>query len=386
LFSTRLLNPLKAKLTMKTSILLLSLTAVLLLTGIKANAQLLKTLSGHSITAHELDSILHKKMDSLAIPALSFALINKGKIVYHRALGVVNQQTKKKVDDNSLFEAASLSKTVFAYFVLRMVDNGILNLDTPLYRYLPYKAIEKDPRYKLITARMVLCHTTGFPNWRNFDKRDTTLYQQGELYLKFKPGTQFAYSGEGYHYLAQVVAQLNHLSIKTLDSLFQKKVAVPLKLREVWFSGNPYVTVHKVNGYSQGKLVKAWPVAFADQDSTWFGAAGGLHTEAVSYAKFLIVLMKGKGLTKASQSELFKQQVELPTDSPHFLMNGDTAWGLGIAIKPVSYGTLYEHGGNNGNFQSGFKINKDNQNGYVFFVSCDQGNTFNQEVGAILTK
>jgi CubicO group peptidase (beta-lactamase class C family) len=69
------------------------------------------------------------------------------------------------VNDQTLFEAASVSKPIFAYFVMRMVEKGLLNLDTPLYKYLPYPDIEHDDRYKLITARMVLNHTTGFPNW-----------------------------------------------------------------------------------------------------------------------------------------------------------------------------------------------------------------------------
>jgi CubicO group peptidase (beta-lactamase class C family) len=368
---------------MNFKILIESLFLLFLLIGFNASAQL-KSLKGSSLNIHDLDSVINKQMDSLGIPALSFALINNGKIVYHRSLGVVNKEMNKKVDDNSIFEAASLSKTVFAYFVLTMVDKGILNLDTPLYRYLPNKDIDKDPRYKLITARMALSHTTGFPNWRYFDKRDTTLYKYGELYLKFKPGTQFAYSGEGYHYLAQVVAHLNHVSISTLDSLFQKDVALPLKLDKAWFNYNQFITTHKVSGYNQDKLVKVWPASFPEQDSTWFGAAGGLHTESVSYANFLIALMKGKGLSKASRSEFYKAQIKLAKDSPHFLMNGDTAWGLGIAIKPFNKGRLYEHGGNNGNFQSGFAFNRENQNGYVFFVSCDKGNLFNQAIKSIL--
>ncbi|MFP3836070.1 serine hydrolase domain-containing protein, partial [Chryseobacterium sp. SIMBA_028] len=83
------------------------------------------------------------------------------KIVYHRALGTANLETQLPLNNQSVFEAASLSKTVFAYFVLRLVDQGVLNLDTPLYKYMPYEDIADDERYKLITARMVLDHTSG---------------------------------------------------------------------------------------------------------------------------------------------------------------------------------------------------------------------------------
>lgn len=352
----------------------------------KSQAQL-QTLSGGQINTTTLDKFIQKQMDSLGLPGLSFALINHGKVVYHRALGISNLATHEKVNENSIFEAASLSKPVFTYFVLKLVDQQKINLDTPLYRYLPYADIAKDERYKLITARMVLSHTTGFPNWRNFDKRNENLYKPGELYLKFTPGTQFAYSGEGYYYLTLVIAKLNNLTITTLEPIFQAEVAKPLGLKNAWFSGNKYITQHKVKGHVQGKLSnKVWPTSFPEQDSTWFEAAGGLHTEAISFSRFLIALMDGKGLSKHLTDEMFKAQVQLDKNSPHYLFNGDTAWGLGIAIKPTNYGTIYEHGGNNGDAQSGFKINLANHNGYVFFTNCDQGTVFNKNLGALLLK
>lgn len=366
----------------------ITISAIILLTlfAFKTEAQL-KTLSGAHISTEKLDQFLAKQMDSLGIPGLSFALINNGKVVYHRAIGVSNMETKEKVNDQSIFEAASLSKTLFAYFVLKQVDQHKLDLDTPLYRYLPYPDIAKDERYKLITARMVLAHTSGFPNWRHSDQRDVSLYKYGELFLKFTPGTQFAYSGEGYYYLAQVIARLNKLTIITLDPLFQKEVSKPLKLKSAWFSGNKNITQHKVKGHMNGKpFDKAWPTSFPEQDSTWFEAAGGLHTEALNFSTFLIALMDGKGLSKNMINEMFKEQVQLDKNSPHFLYNGDTAWGLGIAIKPTKYGVIYEHGGNNGDFQSGFKINKTNHNGYVLFSNCDQGRTLNTNIGNLLSQ
>jgi CubicO group peptidase (beta-lactamase class C family) len=149
---------------------------ILLFLNFKSTAQL-QTLKGSKLSIENLDGVIKKQMDSLSLPGLSFALINNGKVVYHSSLGVSDMVTKKRVNANSLFEAASLSKTLFSYFVLKMVDQKVLNLDTPLYRYLPYPDIANDERYKLITARMILSHTSGFPNWRYADKRDEKLYK-----------------------------------------------------------------------------------------------------------------------------------------------------------------------------------------------------------------
>jgi CubicO group peptidase (beta-lactamase class C family) len=354
----------------------------------------LKTLSGQDLSIGELDSVIGRQMDSLHMPGLSFTLINDGRVVYHRILGVAAIRAgldpkvqEQNVNKASIFEAASLSKPVFAYLVLRLVDQDVLDLDTPLYRYLPYADIAADSRYKLITARMVLSHTTGLPNWRNFDPNDQSQHKYGALYLQFTPGTSFSYSGEGYRYLAHVIAHLCGPTAPILESLFQNEVAIPLGMQQAWFTGNAYISKHKVKGHFDGKVTgKKWPAEFPKEDSTSFSAAGGLHTEAISFSNFLIALMNGTGLSASSLEAFFKEQVRIPEDSPHFKFNGDTGWGLGIAIKPVSYGVLHEHGGNNGDFQSGFKINRANRNGYVFFTNCEQGRSFNEKIAVVLNR
>ena len=92
---------------------------------------------------------------------------------------------------STVFEAGSVSKTVFAYAVLKLCEKGILSLDAPLTTYWSERPLT-DPRVDLITVRRVLCHTTGLPNWRSSDT---------PLGLAFTPGEQWSYSGEGYWYL-----------------------------------------------------------------------------------------------------------------------------------------------------------------------------------------
>ncbi|WP_175403992.1 serine hydrolase [Mucilaginibacter sp. PPCGB 2223] len=349
-----------------------------------ANAQL-KTFSGQNMPVKRLERFISQQMDSLGMPALSIAFISNNKIIYHKAWGINDVNTRTPVNDASIFEAASMSKTAFTYWVMQMAEKGKLNLDTPLYRYLPYPDIAQDKRYKLITARMVLSHQAGFPNWRYFEKPDSALHvKYGDLWLKFTPGTQFAYSGEGYHYLAQVVAYLNHVDLKTLNTLYQQEVSRPFGLQHFYFSGNSYITQHKVSGHSKGKSIgRPWPISFPKQDSSWFGAAGGLHTESMDYARFLIALMEHKGIRKTSLDEMLKEQVKVPPTDDAFT-SGEKAWGLGIAIMPTVYGTIYEHGGNNGDFQSGFKYLKARRTGFVFFTNCDKGSIFNNNLTAFM--
>jgi CubicO group peptidase (beta-lactamase class C family) len=364
---------------MKKIVLCLSLALSLL----PSSFAQMSSISGKKISTAEMDSFVQAQMQELQIPGLSIAVINHGKVVYQRALGVANLDTKSPIDEQTVFEAASISKPVFAWLVMRMVDKGLLDLDTPLYRYMPYPDIEQDSRYKLITARMALSHQTGFPNWRYFEMADPSMHiPYGQLYLKFTPGTKYAYSGEGYHYLAQVIAHLNGGDLKTLNDVFEREEAKPLDMEHAWFTGNSYVTEHMATGHKNGKVAfKAWPTSFPNQDSSTFGAAGGLHSDLSSYANFLTSLMSGKVLTQKSRSELLKQQVEVP---PMFATDGDTGYALGFALRDTPYGRIYEHGGNNGNFQSHFIIDMKRKIGYVFFTNSDKGDAFNKKLSELM--
>ena len=104
-------------------------------------------------------------MNSAEVPGLSIATIEGGKVSWIGSFGLKNMKTAALVDVRTVFPAASLSKVVFAYAVLKLADQGTLDLDVPLSRYLP-NYVENDDRVNLITARHVLTHRTGFPNWR----------------------------------------------------------------------------------------------------------------------------------------------------------------------------------------------------------------------------
>jgi CubicO group peptidase (beta-lactamase class C family) len=345
--------------------------------------------SGQHIAYAAMDSFLHKQMDSLQMPGLSVAFINKGKIVYHRALGVTDIKTKTPIDEQSIFEAASLSKPVFTYWVMKLVDRGLLNLDTPLYKYLPYPDIAQDEKYKLMTARMVLSHQSGFPNWR-FNTADSALHiKPGALYINFKPGTSFGYSGEGFLYLGKVVAHLLNLSLQNIEPVFEKEVAMPLHMEHSSFTANPYILKHKVRGHQDGHIDPTnglnWPIMPSLMvDSNTFDPAASLHTNVLDYATFIIALMKNKGLSKNSIQEMFRPQLNVPLPND-FRKAGYSTWGLGIAIAQTPSGMVYLHSGNNGNFQSAFLIDKKRQFGYVFFTNCDHGNRFNEKLEAFLS-
>lgn len=320
--------------------------------------------NGKYISFSKMDAFLRSQMDSIGMPGLSFALINDGQIVYRRTLGVTNVETKQRVSYGTVFDAASMTKTPFAFLVMRLVEKGVLDLDNPLYTYLPYPDIAYDDRYKLITARMVLSHTTGFPNWRFFNK-------DGKLDIKFTPGTQFQYSGEGYEYLANVIAHLMNIKKNDLQELFNEEIAKPLGMDKTYFTWNSWLDEHRATGHVDGKVAEGYGITSKKPN---FYASYSMQTEALNYAKFLIGMMNEKVLTKESYDDMLRLQF------PEASNSATNQRGLGIVIKHTEFGDEYSHGGFNLNFTSEFMINKEQKFGYVFFTNCNRGSDFNKKI------
>ena len=161
-------------------------------------AQLTGDAAWRALIAH-LEAQIPPLMTELLVPGVSLVLIRDGAIAWRRAFGVKDASTKQPVDTETIFEAASMSKPVFAYVVLKLCEKKVLDLDTPLVTYGAPPFLDGDPRVKLITARHVLSHSTGFQNWRSDSE---------PLRIHFTPGTQYQYSGEGFAWLQSVVSHV----------------------------------------------------------------------------------------------------------------------------------------------------------------------------------
>lgn len=199
---------------------------------------------GAGIPVETLDRHVEERMHALGIPGLSIVFLDGGEVVHRRVLGHANVQDRRPVTDTTIFEAASLSKPVFAYFAMTYVDDGRLDLDRPLHEYLPYPDIAHDARYTRITARMVLSHRSGFPNWR-------TDYPDSALFLAFEPGTDYRYSGEGYQYLALVLKAIEGTTWAGLDSAFRARVTEPLGMTRTVFLQDAVSAANKAEPYGR---------------------------------------------------------------------------------------------------------------------------------------
>jgi CubicO group peptidase (beta-lactamase class C family) len=149
-------------------------------------------------TVPQLERDIPELMKKAGVPGLAIAVIRGGKTTWLHGFGMKEVKTGQPLTGETVFEAASLSKPVFTYGVLKLVEQGKLGLDVPLTTYLPKPFVAGDERLAKITARIVLSHRTGFPNWPADD---------GSVSIYFTPGERFSYSGQGYIYLQRVVEQ-----------------------------------------------------------------------------------------------------------------------------------------------------------------------------------
>ncbi len=307
-------------------------------------------------TTFELNNAIPQLLDSASIPGMAISVIRDGKMAYTQVYGVKSTETKEKMAINTVFEAASLSKPVFAYVCLQLMEQGLLNLDKPLYTYLPYPDIARDERYKKITARMVLSHTSGFPNWRNNDS----------LRINFEPGQKFSYSGEGYVYLQKVVEKITG---KPLNDLITEKVFRPLGMSNssyIWRADFEAKTAAPHDAFNN---------ALPKNKPTTANAAASLHTTAPDYAAFVTAVLNGTGLKKQTLTAMFTPQIQVPEKRTNAAaaLSTSVAWGLGVGLQETPAGKAFWHWGDNYSFRCYVLAYPKEKMGVVYFTNSNNG-------------
>lgn len=317
-----------------------------------------------------LRKLIPDLMERAGVPGLSIAVVDGGKIAWAGSFGVKNTKTGEKVNDRTVFQAASLSKVVFAYAVLELADEGKIDLDAPLSQYLP-AYVESDDRINVITARHVLTHRTGFPNWRPGGKA---------LTIQFTPGERFSYSGEGFVYLQRAVEKITG---QTLDGFVRERVFVPLGMDDssyVW--QEKYETTaaagHNGGGAPSG-LYKPRDGVSAINGGGGPSAASSLLTTARDYARFAIAVMNGTGLKAETARRMLAPQSAVDAGCSNCIgrpvtKTSDTiSWGLGVGLEETARGRSFWHWGDNGNFKAFVAASPGSKRAVAIFTNSSNG-------------
>jgi CubicO group peptidase (beta-lactamase class C family) len=309
-----------------------------------------------------IDGEVRKILTRTGGRGMAVAVIDHGKVGYVHAYGSRNANGDPLTTDTVMY-GASLTKTVFAYTAMQLVDQGKLNLDTPLKddldkplpsygpdpvfpdKYGTYKDLADDARWEKITPRMCLTHSTGFSNFW-FVEPDR------KLHIHFEPGTHFSYSGEGFILLQFVIEHgrkaqglgldVGDLTKANFDRLGMTRTSL------VWHDN---VDTNVADGWNdQGQ-----PQPHEKRSKV--RAAGSMNTTISDVSKFAAALVRGDGLSAASRAEITKPSLHITTahEFPLFLpdlpvneQRKDLFAGLGVIVFDGPQGHGFFKGGHDG--------------------------------------
>lgn len=333
--------------------------------GLQAQKNTVERLDGSKISFVEIDSTIKHLMTAANIQGISVAVLNHNKTVFIKSFGYRNQPAKDLLDTATIMYGASLSKAVFGYLIMQLVQENKLDLDKPLYQYLKkpidgyeyFADLKNDDRWKLITARMCLSHTTGLPNVRWFNPITSEEDTLGVMKLYFMPGTKYAYSGEGFKLLQLAVEEITK---KTIDELAVARIFIPFGMTRtgyIWHEsfGDENVAVGHLNS---GEIDKK-------RKRTEAVAGGSLVTSILDYAKFIEHIMQKKGLQKQFYDEMLKPQIRIHsiTQFPPLTFETTTendaiglSYGLGWGLLQCREGSAFFKEGNGGSWRN-YNIN-----------------------------
>ena len=302
-------------------------------------------LDGSTIEVNTLTERIEELTRKANVQGLTVTIFNDAEKVYSRAFGAADLPAAKPLKTSTEIYGASLSKAVFSVLVMRLVEQGALDLDKPLQDYVTeplwqnrgtswhenLSDLRGDERYRRITARMSMSHTTGLPGWRWFEPDQ-------KLRIHFTPGDRYSYSGEGMT-LLQIVIQ--KVTGKPLEQLMHEHVFEPYGMSMSSYTWQPrfeadYAVGHRADG-------KPYP---KDKDNAP-RAPSTLETTTDDYARFMAAVLRREGLRESSWNEIFKPQIRIRTRTQFGPGSEETtsandaielSYGLGWGLQRTPHG------------------------------------------------
>jgi CubicO group peptidase (beta-lactamase class C family) len=302
----------------------------------------LTRLDGTTIRSTDVDATITRAMNESGVAGVAIVVIHKGEIAFLKTYGWRDKEKKLPLTINSVIPVGSFSNVVFAYTVMQLVAEGVLDLDKPISKYLEkplpdysgYQDLANDPRWKHITPRMLLDQTSGFADWRSSEADQ-------KLKIHFKPGAQFAYSSEGAD-LLQLVAETRTQT--HLEEMMQEHVFEALEMTRTSMVWNTAFATDYAHGYdAAGHAVTPNRNARAE-------AADSMLTSTADLARFLQAVLAEKLLRNKIREQMLSPQVQITSKHEFPTLNQETteeyktirlSYGLGWGLYTTPYGRAF---------------------------------------------
>lgn len=334
-----------------------------------------------SEVGHLLQSTLGTRAEAHGVPAAAVAVVIDGEIVEH-ATGILSTATKVTATTDSIFQIGSITKVWTATLVMQLVDEGLVDLDAPVRRYLPEFVLADDAAADAITVRQLLSHRSGIEGdiFTDTGRGDDAISQYLALLADaaqiFPPGSFFSYSNAGYVVLGRLVERLRD---STWEQALLDHIATPLGLQTV--SPSPYEAIlHRAAVGHMG------PDADGVPQPAPFWAMARSNEPAGS-----MLAMSARDLATFAQAHLLTAGA-VPEDGDRPFLSRDAAlamratevhlprvagmgaaWGLGWEIDREGDGMLFGHDGNTVGQSSFLRIAPDSGVAVVLLTNGGEG-------------
>jgi len=263
----------------------------------------LRTLDGRALTPAAIDARVSELMQANRVTGLGVALIRDGQVAYLRSYGQRDVANALPLEPDTVMYGASLTKATFGYVVMQLAEEGRIDLDRSIAEYLPkplptyakYAELADDPRWRKLTLRILLNHTTGFANFR-------ALEPDEKLRFHWEPGTRFGYSGEGIN-LAQFVLE-EGLGLDVGREM-QSRVFDRFGMRRTSLTWRPDFAENLAQGYLGDGALQP------HRKRGSVRAAGSMDTTLSDWSRFLAAVVRGDGLSRRGKAELVRRQTDI---------------------------------------------------------------------------
>jgi CubicO group peptidase (beta-lactamase class C family) len=316
------------------------------------------------ILTSKVDNYIAAEMQKQRIPGVSLAVLKNGQIVHVKGYGVANVEHQVPVKPETIFQSGSVGKQFTATAVMMLVEDGKLDLDDKITKYLP----DAPESWKPITIRHLLTHTAGTTDYPDdFDFRrdyteDELLKRAAVIPLAFQPGEKFQYSNLGYAMLGILISKITG---KFYGDFLQERIFKPLGMNTARIINEADIIPNRAAGY---RLVKG---ELKNQDwvapSVNTTADGSLYLTVLDMAKWDAALYTERLLKKSSMNQMW---------TPLKLNDGKThPYGFGWGFGEVRGHHIIEHGGAWQGFKSYIARYVDDRLTVIVFANLAQANT-----------
>jgi len=306
----------------------------------------------HTLDAAAIDAEALRLMKREDVQGLALAVIEDGKVAHVAAYGRRNLERNLPLTTDTIMYGASLTKTAFAYMMLQLVDEGRLDLDTSVAELLPrplpeyddedndYTDLAGDARWRALTPRILLTHTSGFANFR-------WLEPDNRLRFHHDPGSRYGYSGEGFYILQLILEQGLGLDV---GKEMQTRVFDRFGMTNTSMTWRPDFATNLADGYGLDGSIEP------HDERSGVSAAGSMDTSIADQARLWAGIVRGDGLSAASRAELVRPQVPITSAHQFPTLMTETeprnaklslAAGLGLVTFQDTSGPAWFKGGHN---------------------------------------